>query len=77
MLLSLCDKFNLDVELDAHAADKKIATAQRLFKFYQRFGFKFDNEHEDWRDVADEQELTDEDYLYGPAMIRLTNTDEQ
>lgn len=71
LLLSLCDKFNLDVVLDAYSTEKKIATSRRLFKFYQRFGFKFDNEHEDWGDVADEQALTDEDYLYGPAMIRV------
>ncbi|NOI31816.1 hypothetical protein [Vibrio coralliilyticus] len=68
-LLELCDEYEMTVVLDAYDREQSVSNARRLVDFYNRFGFEFDSDHEDWKDTTLE-ELTDQDFLYGIPMIR-------
>ncbi|ANS87806.1 hypothetical protein VSVS12_04106 [Vibrio scophthalmi] len=71
LLTKLCDEYELPIELDAYSGDKNADSARRLFAFYQKFGFNFNANHVDWKDVSCESDLTSEDFSYGVAMIRM------
>ncbi|BBM67949.1 hypothetical protein VA249_45950 (plasmid) [Vibrio alfacsensis] len=70
MLLSLCDKHSITLELMTYSSIKMPQHAQRIYNFYRKFGFIFDTTHEDYTDIKAEHELTDDEFLYGIPMIR-------
>ena len=70
VLSELCDEYNMTIELETFAHDKSPKTARRLVAFYKRFGFSFNVNHIDWGDIVNENELDDDDYIYGIPMIR-------
>ncbi len=71
VLTELCDQYELPIELDAYTSDRNVENAKRLYQFFKRFGFTFNRDHPDWKDADNENELKDEDFLYGVAMVRF------